>query len=100
MTRADPATVQDLPPLPEPDGWIGANDFDPDAGVVGFDADTLQAYARTAVEAAISKERERPIDAKAIATQLEDELNDYRTGWAGTPESIVAAVAAAIRARK
>ena len=44
-----------MPPLPEPDGWIGANDIDPDAGSEGYSMPTLQAYARAAVLA----ERER-----------------------------------------
>lgn len=41
----------DLPPLPEPDGWIGASDLDSDAGVEGYTADQMRSYARAAVEA-------------------------------------------------
>lgn len=41
--------VEALPPLPEPDGWIGANDHDPDAGVPAFTADTIKEYACLAI---------------------------------------------------
>ena len=46
--------MTDLLPLPEHDGWIGANDIDPDSGAEGWASDSVQAYARACVEHALA----------------------------------------------
>lgn len=45
----------DLPELPELDGWIGACDINPDAGVEGYTADSMRDYARKAIAAQIAQ---------------------------------------------